>query len=178
MDADGTFRAFRGRFIGNSSAYAVVPVVRMVGPACAALIPSIYDVRNASWSRTPCLTNKCPTGAVRGVGWTGQLIPGVLIEDVAGRRDRSVLELRVKNAIGPEAVTALGARYDGGSYVESMRVWRRRRSTTRTPAAAAGAPRAGPLSRHQVPARSLEPPGSRREAHQVSYPITSTTRRR
>ncbi|MBC3191787.1 xanthine dehydrogenase family protein molybdopterin-binding subunit [Pseudonocardia sp. C8] len=125
VDADGTFRAFRGRFIGNSGAYAVVPWSGMVDPACAAtMLPSIYDVRNVAWSADTVLTNKCPTGAVRGVGWTpGQLIRESLIEDVARALEIDPVELRVKNAIGPEPyVTALGARYDGGSYVESMRV--------------------------------------------------------
>lgn len=125
---DGRFLAFRGRYIGNSGAYAVVPWSGMVDPACAAtMLPSIYDVRNVAWSADTVLTNKCPTGAVRGVGWSpGQLIRETLVEDIAKAMDIDPVELRVRNAIGPEPYeTALGARYDGGSYVESMRVARR-----------------------------------------------------
>jgi carbon-monoxide dehydrogenase large subunit len=125
LDADGRFLAFRGHFIGDGGGYAVMPWTPMVDPTCAAtMLPSFYDVRNVAWTIDAPLTNKCPIGAVRGVGWMpGQLARETMIDDIARALQVDPIELRVKNAIGPEPyTTALGAHYDGGSYVESMRL--------------------------------------------------------
>lgn len=125
LDAEHTFLAFRGRYIADGGGYATIPWTPMVDVMCAAtMLPNFYDVRNVSYTIDAPLTNKCPVGAVRGVGWMpGQLARETLIDDVARQLDVDPIELRVKNAIGPEPYeSALGAKFDGGSYVESMRL--------------------------------------------------------
>ena len=125
VDADGRFRAIRAHIIGNSGAYAVVPWTGYVDTGSAAtMLPSFYDVRDVAYVTDTVFTNKCPTGAVRGIGWSpGQLVRETLIDDVARGLRIDPVELRVRNSIGPEPYeSALGAKFDGGSYVESMRL--------------------------------------------------------
>jgi len=122
--SDGKFLAFRGRYVGDAGAYAIYPWTPLVDPLCAAvLLPSIYDVPAARFEVDAAYTNKCPTGAYRGVGWTsGQTAREVLIDEAARELGIDPLELRLKNTIPNDPyVSATGCRYDGGSYAESQR---------------------------------------------------------
>jgi CO/xanthine dehydrogenase Mo-binding subunit len=122
---DGRFLAFRGRYLGDSGAYAAHPFTPLVDPLCAAvMLPSVYGVPAVSYELDAVFTNKCPSGAYRGVGWTsGQTAREALIDDAARRLGVDPLELRLLNTIPDDepSVSATGCRYDGGSYAEAQR---------------------------------------------------------
>jgi len=121
---DGTFLAFRGRYIGDGGAYVYTPwSIGIDAAICAVLLPSIYSVRDVAYTTDNALTNKCPNGPYRGVGWTpGHAARESLIDDIARAMDIDPVELRLRNVIGPEPYTsATGLSYDGGSYAESIR---------------------------------------------------------
>ena len=121
---DGTFLGFRARFIGDGGAYSVNPYTPLIDPLLAATsITNIYDVENVRCEVDAPLTNKCQTGAYRGVGWTsGHTAREALIDDAARGLGIDPVELRLQNCIPstPFYKTALGQTYDGGSYAESM----------------------------------------------------------
>ena len=122
--SDGKFLAFRGRYVGDAGAYAIYPWTPLVDSLVAAvLLPSLYDVPAVRFEVDAAYTNKCPTGAYRGVGWTsGQTAREVLIDEVARALELDPMELRLRNTIPSEPyVSATGCRYDGGSYAESQR---------------------------------------------------------
>jgi carbon-monoxide dehydrogenase large subunit len=121
--ADGTFLAFRGWYLGVAGAYPGHPWTSHQEPLCAAqLLPSLYDVGAVSYKVDDALTNRCPVGSYRGVGWTaGHVARETLIDDVARELGIDPVELRLRNLI-PDAPfqTVTGMRYDGGSYRKSM----------------------------------------------------------
>jgi len=122
--ADGKLLGLRARYVGNAGAYAQLPPTAMVDALLAAtMLPSVYDVDAVAYSVDCTLTNKCPTGAARGVGWVpGQLARELLIDEIARELELDPAELRLANCIGPEPrTTATGLHYDGGSYAESIR---------------------------------------------------------
>jgi carbon-monoxide dehydrogenase large subunit len=122
--ADGTFLAMKGRYIGDAGAYAIYPFTPLVDPLCAAvLLPSMYDVGAVRFEVDAVYTNKCPSGAYRGVGWTsGQTARESLVDDIARELGLDPLELRLANTIPDEPyVSATGCRYDGGSFGAAQR---------------------------------------------------------
>lgn len=121
---EGRFTAFRGHYIGDCGAYSGHPWTALIDPLAAAnLLPSLYDVREMAFQVDAVLTNKCQTTAYRGPGMVpGHLARESLIDDIAHQLGIDPVELRIKNCIGLEPyVTVNGMRYDGGSYLESIR---------------------------------------------------------
>lgn len=124
MDEDGKFLAFRGHYFGVGGAYPAHPWTSMIDPLVAAsLLPSIYDIEAVAYTVDAPMTNKCPSGAYRGVGWTpGHAARETFIDDIARELGMDPVELRLKNCIPDEPyVTATGMKYDGGSYSASIR---------------------------------------------------------
>lgn len=124
LKADGTFLAMTGRYVGDSGAYASYPWTPLVDTLCAAvMLPNLYDVGAVRYEIDAAYTNKCPSGAYRGVGWTsGQTAREALIDDAARELGMDPMELRLKNTIPDEPYeSATGCRYDGGSYAEAQR---------------------------------------------------------
>jgi carbon-monoxide dehydrogenase large subunit len=124
VDEDGTFLAFRGHYIGVGGGHPAYPWTSMIDTLPAAtLLPSIYDIQAVRWIADNPLTNRCPIGAYRGVGWTpGHTARETLIDDIARELDMDPAELRLKNCIPDEPfVSATGMKYDGGSYAKSIR---------------------------------------------------------
>jgi carbon-monoxide dehydrogenase large subunit len=125
---DGAFLALRVRLIGDGGAYSICPYSSLVDPlTAAALVPSVYTIQNIHYELDSVLTNKCPSGAYRGVGRSSyQAGLETLIDDVARGLGIDPVEIRLKNAIpGREPYTsATGMKYDGGSYVDSIRMAR------------------------------------------------------
>ncbi len=122
--ADGTFVAMKGRYVGDAGAYAAYPFTPLVDPLCAAvMLPSIYGIDAVRFEVDAAYTNKCPSGAYRGVGWTsGQTAREALIDDIARELDIDPLELRLKNTIPDgEYVSVTGCRYDDGSFAAAQR---------------------------------------------------------
>jgi carbon-monoxide dehydrogenase large subunit len=122
--ADGTFLAMKGRYVGDAGAYAAYPFTPLVDPLCAAvMLPSVYAVGAVRFEVDAAYTNKCPSGAYRGVGWTsGQTARESLIDDIARELDIDPMELRLKNTIPDEPYeSATGCKYDGGSFGAAQR---------------------------------------------------------
>jgi carbon-monoxide dehydrogenase large subunit len=122
--ADGTFLAMKGRYVGDAGAYAAYPFTPLVDPMCAAvMLPSVYKIDAVRWEVDAAYTNKCPSGAYRGVGWTsGQTARESLIDDIARELEIDPMELRLKNTIPDEPYeSATGCRYDGGSFGAAQR---------------------------------------------------------
>ena len=124
VDGDGTFRAFRGRYLNVGGAYPPYPTTSLLDPlAAASLLPSIYRIDAVGYTVDDPLTNRCPSGAYRGVGWTpGHSARETLVDDVARALNLDPIELRLKNLIPDEPFESLtGMKYDGGSYSASIR---------------------------------------------------------
>lgn len=122
---DGTFLALRGRLVGDGGAHQGHPWTSLIDPLCAAsMLPGIYSIPAVRYEVDAAATNKCPSTAYRGVGWTSsQTAREALIDDAARLLGVDPLELRLRNCLpdGEPAVSATGCRYDGGSYAESIR---------------------------------------------------------
>jgi carbon-monoxide dehydrogenase large subunit len=122
---DGAFLGLRGRFVGDGGAHQGHPWSSLIDPLCAAaMLPGIYTVDAVRYEVDAPATNKCPTTAYRGVGWTsGQTAREALIDDAARALGIDPLELRLRNCLpdGEPSVSATGCRYDGGSYAASIR---------------------------------------------------------
>jgi carbon-monoxide dehydrogenase large subunit len=124
MDADNNFLAFRGRYIGVGGAWPAHPWTSLIDTLPAAsLLPSIYDIQAVRTEIDNPLTNRCPSGAYRGVGWTpGHSARETMIDDIAREIGVDPVQLRLQNCIPDEPfVTVTGMKYDGGSYGASIR---------------------------------------------------------
>jgi carbon-monoxide dehydrogenase large subunit len=125
LDEEGTFLAVRGRVVGDGGAHQGHPWTSLIDPLCAAaMLPGIYAIPAVRYEVDAPATNKCPSTAYRGVGWTsGHTAREALIDDAARLLDLDPLELRLRNCLpdGEPAVSATGCRYDGGSYAQSIR---------------------------------------------------------
>jgi carbon-monoxide dehydrogenase large subunit len=122
--ADGTFLAMKGRYVGDAGAYAAYPFTPLVDPLCAAvMLPNLYKIDAVRFEIDAAFTNKCPSGAYRGVGWTsGQTAREALVDEIARELGLDPMELRLKNTIPDEPyVSATGCKYDGGSYAGAQR---------------------------------------------------------
>ena len=114
----------RGRYVGDTGAYASNPFTGLVDPMCAAvMLPGVYRLEAAAWEVDCAYTNKCPTAAYRGVGWSsGQAAREALVDDAARALGIDPMALRLMNTIPDEPQTSpTGCEYDGGSYAEAQR---------------------------------------------------------
>ncbi|MCG3774658.1 MAG: Caffeine dehydrogenase subunit alpha [Nitrospira sp.] len=124
VDKDGKFLAFKGHYIGVGGAWPAHPWTSLIDTLPAAsLLPSIYDIQAVSTQIDAPLTNRCPTGAYRGVGWTpGHVARETFIDDIAREMEIDPAEIRLMNSIPDEPfVSVTGMKYDGGSYSASLR---------------------------------------------------------
>jgi carbon-monoxide dehydrogenase large subunit len=122
--ADGTFLAMKGRYVGDAGAYAAYPFTPLVDPLCAAvMLPNVYKIDAVRFEIDAAFTNKCPSGAYRGVGWTsGQTAREALVDEIARELGLDPMELRLRNTIPDDPyVSATGCKYDGGSYAGAQR---------------------------------------------------------
>jgi carbon-monoxide dehydrogenase large subunit len=126
VKSDGTILGLRGRVIGDGGGYSSNPYTPHIDPLFAATaITGIYDLKAVEFEVDAPLTNKCQTGAYRGIGWTcGHTAREALWDDIARRVGMDPVELRVKNSAPSGAAyrNCLGQTYDGGSYIEAIRL--------------------------------------------------------
>ncbi|MCS7133256.1 MAG: xanthine dehydrogenase family protein molybdopterin-binding subunit [Candidatus Caldarchaeum sp.] len=116
---DGIVTAYRTKFIEDLGAYARPPdpggVIRslMTYLGC-------YDIRNVETNIIVVLTNKCPTGPVRGYGCQQAYFVLERMMDIAARKiGISPVEIRLKNMVDKDMQpyrTVFGSLYDGGDY--------------------------------------------------------------
>ena len=124
VKSDGTFLGFHERILGDTGAYSPDPYTPLIDVLMAGMcLPGVYKVENVEFVADAPLTNKCQTGAYRATGMVVvQTVREMLIEEIARELDVDPVELRLKNFIPSEPYqAALGQRYDGGSYSESLR---------------------------------------------------------
>jgi carbon-monoxide dehydrogenase large subunit len=125
FDADGRLVALRDRIIGDGGAYNTMPWTALVEPMGAAgQITSVYDIENVHTHFSCVLTNKCPIGAYRGIGWQApQIARESLIDRGARELGLSPFEIRRRNVVQPDQfpyTSATGMRFAEGSYRESV----------------------------------------------------------
>ena len=122
---DGRFLGLRGHFVGDGGAYQGHPWSSLIDPLCAAsMLPGVYAVDAVRYEVDAPATNKCPSTAYRGVGWTsGHTAREVLIDNAARALGIDPVDLRLLNCLpdGESHVSITGCRYDGGSYRASLR---------------------------------------------------------
>lgn len=118
-DTDGTIHAFRMEHFDDHGAYLrapmPAPIYRMHG-----LSTNCYRIPNVEVINNICLTNKCPTGAVRGFGGP-QLYFAIerMVAKIAGELGRDPLDVMTHNLIGKDQFpyrAPAGALIDSGDY--------------------------------------------------------------
>lgn len=123
LDADGRFLALDVRDVVDEGCNLQNPTLHnLLKLSNVVNCYRIGAVRIAAWS---VLTNKCPSGANRGIGKPAMCFGIERLVDVAARRlGRDPIALREANFIQPEEMpyrTPVGARYDGGDYPATLR---------------------------------------------------------
>lgn len=124
VDEQGRFLAFAAHFLGDAGAYAQGPATPLIDVLMAgAMLPSLYDPQAVRYTLDCALTNKCPAGAARGIGWSSiQMVRETLIDEIACALELDPAELRIRNCLSPAATKILtGLSFDGGSYAEAIR---------------------------------------------------------
>ncbi len=95
FSADGKLVALSNRVTGDGGAYNSLPwtaVVEAMG--ASGNITSVYDVPSLRDRHITVATNKCPTGAYRGIGWTA---PQIAREGLMDRAARELGNLAVRD---------------------------------------------------------------------------------
>lgn len=121
--ADGRLLAMRGRFTGDTGAFAYSGPAGLVDVMFSAQsLPGPYVVPAYDYDVLGVLTNKAPVAPYRGVGITAaQTARELLFDEAAQRLGIDRVELRRRNLLGDEPATSItGQEYDGGSYVSSL----------------------------------------------------------
>lgn len=125
LGADGTFLAFRSRFLGDAGAYSFNNASALIEPyLAAALLPGVYRVRAVAYEVVATVTNKAPVAPYRGVGWTaGHCARELVIEQAARELGLDPADLRRRNMVEPGEFpyeSCTGMLYDSGSFRESL----------------------------------------------------------
>ena len=122
---DGTILGVRGEFIGDGGGYSFNTESALIEPALAAKsFAGPYRIENFEETVAASLTNKSPTAAYRGVGWTASnTAREIIIDDIARGLEMDPADFRRWNMLASEELpykTATGQIYDSGSYIESL----------------------------------------------------------
>jgi len=125
FDGDGHITAMKARSVGDGGAYNCFPWTQLVEPmAGTGQFTSVYKTPALQTEFVAAVTNKCPVGAYRGIGWTAPQIARESLLDVAARRlSLSPFEIRRRNVVQPEEfpyTAATGLTFLEGSYRETV----------------------------------------------------------
>ena len=125
LDADGKFLAIENHSETDSGAYNCLPWTAAIESECAApLITSVYKVPLANAGSIDFVTNKCPIGAYRGVGYTASHIARECLIDRAARElALSPFEIRRRNVVRQEDfpyTNATGLNLREGTFLETV----------------------------------------------------------
>ncbi len=125
LSAEGRVLALRAEVACDSGAYSVYPLTAVVEPmGTAQIMPGPYRIPAYAYTTMAVATNKCPTGAYRGVGMTvGVYVMERLMDRAAAATGLDPAEIRRRNFIRSDefpytAVTGLV--YDSGRYEDSL----------------------------------------------------------
>ncbi|RXT13696.1 xanthine dehydrogenase family protein molybdopterin-binding subunit [Ammoniphilus sp. CFH 90114] len=120
---DGKVTGFRMKFIDNVGAY-----IRAPEPACLyrnhGNTTGAYDVANLELETMAVMSNKCPTGLIRGYGGQQTYFPlERMMHIIAQELQLDPVDVIRKNLIATEKFpfrTATGGVYDSGDYVKAF----------------------------------------------------------
>jgi carbon-monoxide dehydrogenase large subunit len=123
--ADGLILGVRAEFVGDGGGYSFNTESALIEPALAAKsFPGPYRIEAFEEEVAASLTNKSPTAAYRGVGWTAaNTVREIIIDEIARELDIDPGELRRRNMLRADELpyrTSTGQLYDSGSYIESL----------------------------------------------------------
>ena len=118
---DGTILALRVQDIGDVGAYSSYPCSCALDPlTCGSALPGPYRIENYSFRGQAVATNKCPAGAIRGVGFVlATLVTERLMDTVARALQMDPAEIRRRNFIAPREFpyhSPAGIVYDSGDH--------------------------------------------------------------
>ncbi|HEY7678643.1 MAG TPA: xanthine dehydrogenase family protein molybdopterin-binding subunit, partial [Candidatus Methylomirabilis sp.] len=122
---DGTILGLKARLYCDVGAYSVYPVTAALEPLTASgILCGPYRIRGCSYDTYAVATNKCPTGAYRGVGMAlGTFVRERLIDMLAEKIGMDPAEVRRRNFVRPQDfpyTSASGLIFDQGSYVQAL----------------------------------------------------------
>jgi carbon-monoxide dehydrogenase large subunit len=122
---DGTILGFRVRLVSDVGAYSIYPVAVALEPMTAVgILPGPYRISGYRYDAYAVATNKCPTGAYRGVGMVlGTLVRERMVDMVARATGLDPAEVRRRNFIPPTELpfaTASGLVMDSGNPAASL----------------------------------------------------------
>jgi carbon-monoxide dehydrogenase large subunit len=123
FDAEGHVLAMRGRFAGDTGAFAYSAPAGLVDVMFTAQsLPGPYVVPAYDYDVIGVLTNKTPVAPYRGVGITAaQTVRELLFDEAARALGIERVQLRRRNLLGEAPSTSVtGQEYDGGSYLAAM----------------------------------------------------------
>lgn len=119
-NSDGKITGVRTHALVDGGAYHMPPQTMAVESWCtAAVTPTgVYDIPAAEYVYEGAVTNKCPMGAYRGVGYmAGTLARESLMDDLARRLNVSPFEVRRQNVVKEFPWTnPQGIEYEEGSW--------------------------------------------------------------
>ena len=104
VDAEGHFLAFKNRSLTDGGAYNCLPWTHLVeSHVGASTLTGPYKVPKFNDESLSLVTNKCPIGAYRGVGWSaGHIARETLIDRAARSLGLSPFEIRRRNIVATE----------------------------------------------------------------------------
>ncbi|HST40152.1 MAG TPA: xanthine dehydrogenase family protein molybdopterin-binding subunit, partial [Conexibacter sp.] len=146
FDGDGRLLGMRGRFVGDTGAFAYSAPAGLVDVMFTAQsLPGPYVVPEYDYDVVGVLTNKTPVAPYRGVGITAaQTVRELLFDEAARRLGIERVELRRRNLLADAPSTSVtGQEYDGGSYLAAMEMALERIDYAGFPARQAAARAAG-----------------------------------
>ena len=124
FNEDGIILALHDEVTGDAGAYQSCPFTHLVeNMAGTANLTGVYKVPNIRERVVGAMTNKCPMGAYRGIGYTApQIARESLIDRAARRLGLSPFEIRRRNVVQPDEFpyTSHNAVVSEGSYLESI----------------------------------------------------------
>jgi carbon-monoxide dehydrogenase large subunit len=125
VTSSGKVRGVRGEFVGDGGGYSFNTESALIEPALASKsFPGPYRIENFEEEVAASLTNKSPTAAYRGVGWTAaNTVREVAFDEIARDLGIDPAEFRRRNMLESKELpyrTCTGQLYDSGSYLESL----------------------------------------------------------
>jgi carbon-monoxide dehydrogenase large subunit len=125
VDANGSFLAMRNRSSTDGGAYNTLPWTHLVeSHVGASTLTGPYRIPRFNDESLSLVTNKCPIGAYRGVGWSaGHIARETLIDRAARHIDLSPFEIRRRNLVDEADfpfTTPTGLVIREGTFVETL----------------------------------------------------------
>lgn len=125
VDGNGRFLAMRNRSSTDGGAYNCIPWTHLVeSHVGASTLTGPYRIAHFNDESLSLVTNKCPIGAYRGVGWSaGHIAREILIDRAARRLGMSPFEIRRRNLVDQNDypfTTPAGLVIREGTFVQTL----------------------------------------------------------